>query len=145
MTKARHDGRRKTSALGKARAGRSAFVMKPEYLAEIERFRLMDDTFMSKCLENDFLCSNAAEMYFDILKRQVSQFKNSEEGRHYMCEAMERIAERREAIGEARGERKTMIATAKKLLANGKLMLKEIAECTGLSLAQVKKLRPSVT
>ena len=149
MTKARHDGRRKTSALGKARAGRSAFVMKPEYLAEIERFRLMDDTFMSKCLENDFLCSNAAEMYFDILKRQVSQFKNSEEGRHYMCEAMERIAGRREAIGEARGKREgkreTMIATAKRLLANGKLMLKEIAECTGLSLAQVKKLRPSVT
>ena len=140
-----HDGRWKTSALGKARAGRSAFVMKPEYLAEIERFRLMDDTFMSKCLENDFLCSNAAEMYFDILKRQVSQFKNSEEGRHYMCEAMERIAERREAIGEARGERETMFATAKRLLANGKLMLKEIAECTGLSLAQVKKLRPSVT
>ena len=136
MTKARHDGRRKASALGKARAGRSASVMKPEYLAEIERFRLMDDTFMSKCLENDFLCSNAAEMYFDILKRQVSQFKNSEEGRHYMCEAMERI--------EARGKRETMIETAKRLLANGKLMLKEIAECTGLSLAQVKKLQPTV-
>ena len=30
-------------------------------------------------------------MYFDILKRQVSQFKNSEEGRLYMCEAMERF------------------------------------------------------
>jgi hypothetical protein len=26
--------------------------MKPEYLAEIDRFRLMDDDFMSKCLEN---------------------------------------------------------------------------------------------
>ena len=52
MMKARHNGRRKASALGKARAGRSAHVMKPEYLAEIERFRLMDDTFMSKCLEN---------------------------------------------------------------------------------------------
>ena len=283
MTKAIHSGRRKASAPGKTRAGRSAHIMKPEYLAEIERFRLMDDTFMSKCLENapeciepilqiilgkkdlkviksqteypikslqgrgvrfdvfardskgkeydieiqrakdgaepkrarynsalmdanalksgddfdklrdtyvifitendvmgggkdiykidrtiqelsgkafgdgthiiyvngatrsntdigklmhDFLCSNAAEMYFDILKRQVSQFKNSEEGRHYMCEAMERI--------EKRSKRETMIATAKRLLANGKLMLKEIAECTGLSLAQVKKLRPSV-
>ena len=42
-------------------------------------------------LMHDFLYSNAAEMYFDILKRQVSQFKNSEEGRRYMCEAMERI------------------------------------------------------
>ena len=36
----------------KAMARCSAPVMKPEYLAEIERFRLMDDDFMSKCLEN---------------------------------------------------------------------------------------------
>ena len=36
----------------RAGARRSASVMKPEYLAEIERFRLMDDDFMSKCLEN---------------------------------------------------------------------------------------------
>ena len=36
----------------KATAGRSASVMKPEYLAELKRMRLMDDTFMSKCLEN---------------------------------------------------------------------------------------------
>ena len=284
MTKAKHDGRRKVSAPGKTRAGRSAHVMNPECLALIENFRLMDDTFMSKCLENapecielilqiilgkkdlkvvksqteypikslqgrgvrfdvfardsegkeydieiqrakdgaepkrarynsalmdanalkagedfdklrdtyvifitendmmkrgkdtysyqrrddmgeclgdgthiiyvngathsksdigklmhDFLCSNAAEMYFDILKRQVSHFKDSDEGRHVMCKAVEEFAERR----EARCKRETMIATAKRLLANGKLMLKEIAECTGLSLAQVKKLQPT--
>ena len=103
-------------------------------------------------LMHDFLCSNAAEMYFDILKRQVSQFKNSEEGRHYMCEAMERIEARGEARGLVRGKRegiaegklKNMFATAKRLLANGKLKMKEIAECTGLSLAQVKKLQPTV-
>ena len=300
MKRSVHNGKRKAvkSAFGKARAGRSSYVMKPEYLAVIENFRLMDDDFMSKCLENapecielilqiilgkkdlkvvkaqteypikslqgrgvrfdvfardsegkeydieiqrandgaepkrarynsalmdanalrsgedvgklhdtyvifitendvmtrgqdvyvydrtenvsgehlgdgthiiyvngatrsksdigklmhDFLCRNAAEMYFDILKRQVSQFKNSEEGRHAMCEAVERIAARREARGEARGKREgklegkreNMLATARRLLANGKLMLKEIAECTGLSLAQVKKLQPSV-
>ena len=88
-------------------------------------------------LVHDFLCSDASEMYFDILRKQVSQFKNSEEGRHCMCEAMERI----EVRGERKGKRETMLATAKRLLANGKLMLKEIAECTGLSLAQVKKLQ----
>ena len=127
MTKARHDGSWKASALGKARAGRSAYVMKPEYLAEIERFRLMDDTFMSKCLENDFLCSNAAEMYFDILKRQVSQFKNSEEGRHYMCEAMERIRSEGKSEGERKGKRETMLTTAKRMLKDGILALKDIA------------------
>ena len=86
---------------------------------------------------HDFLCRNAAEMFFDILKKQVSQFKDSEEGRRNMCKAMERI--------KSEGKRETMIATAKRLLANGKLMLKEIAECTGLSLAQVKKLQASMT
>ena len=62
-----------------------------------------------------------------------------------MCEAVERITERRAAEsmaeGERKGKRETMLATAKRLLANGKLVLKEIAQCTGLSLAQVKKLQ----
>ena len=96
-------------------------------------------------LVHDLLCRDAAKMYFDVLRKQVSQFKNSEEGRRTMCEAVERIAERRaaesRAEGERKGKRETMIATAKRLLANGKLMLKEIAQCTGLSLAQVRKLQ----
>ena len=91
-------------------------------------------------LVHDLLCSDAAKMHFDLLKKRVSQFKNSEEGRRYMCEAMERI----EARGKREGKRETMIETAKRLLANGKLMLKEIAECSGLSLAQVKKLQASM-
>jgi len=285
MKKAIHSDRCKASALRKSRAGRTAHIMNPEYLAVIDNFRLMDDTFMSKCLENapecielilqiiigkkdlkvvksqteypikslqgrgvrfdvfardsegreydieiqrandgaepkrarynsalmdanalksgenfdklrdsyvilitekdvmgrgqdvyvynrtenvsgehlgdgthiiyvngatrsksdigklmhDFLCRNAADMYFDILKRQVSQFKNSEEGRHTMCEAMERIAERR----EARGKRETMLATAKRMLKDGILALKDIARYSGLSLAEVKKLQAS--
>ena len=61
-----------------------------------------------------------------------------------MCEAMERIEARGEARGKRDGKRETMIETAKRLLANGKLMLKEIAECSGLSLAQVKKLQASM-
>ena len=290
MTKAKHNGRRKASALGKTRAERSAHVMNPEYLAVIENFRLMDDTFMSKCLENapecielilqiilgkkdlkvvksqteypikslqgrgvrfdvfardsegkeydieiqradkgaepkrarynsalmdanalkssedfdklcdtyvifitendvmkrgkdaysyqrreddtgeclgdgthiiyvngathsksdigklmhDFLCRNAAEMYFDLLKRQVSQFKNSEEGRLYMCETMERIAERREARGKREGKRENMLATAKRMLKDGILALKDVARYTGLSLAQVTQLKASM-
>jgi len=87
-------------------------------------------------LVHDLMCSNAEEMYFEVLRKQVSQFKDSEEGRRNMCKAMERI--------KSEGKRENMIATAKRLLANGKLMLKEIAECTGLSLAQVKKLQASM-
>lgn len=78
-------------------------------------------------------------MYSDFLKRQVNRFKNSEEGRRYMCEAMERI----EARGEARGKRETMLATAKRMLKDGILAMKDIARYSGLSLAQVKKLQAS--
>ena len=279
-----HKSKRKAveAISGKAKARRSAYVMKPEYLAEIERMRLMDDDFMSKCLENapecielmlqiilgkkdlkvvksqteypikslqgrgvrfdvfardskgreydieiqrsdkgaepkrarynsalmdanalkpgedvgklrdtyvifitendvmkrgkdmyvfdrvdkddglelgdgthiiyvngatrsvsdigklvhDLLCPDAAEMYFDVLSKQVSQFKKSEEGRRTMCRAMEKI--------EARGKRETMLATAKRMLKDGILALKDIARYSGLSLAQVKKLQASM-
>ena len=292
MSKSIQSGRQKPAkaVVGKARAGRFASVMKPEYLAEIERFRLMDDDFMSKCLENapecielilqiilgkedlkviksqteypikslqgrgvrfdvfardskgreydieiqradrgaeprrarynsalmdanalksgedvgtlrdtyvifitendvmgggqevyvyerrekksgkflcdgthiiyvngatrsateigrlvhDLLCPDAEKMYFGVLRQRVSQFKNSEEGRYAMCKAMERIAERNKAEGEARGKRETMLATAKRMLKSGMLALKDIAKFSGLSLAEVKKLQASM-
>ena len=111
-------------------------------------------------LIHDLLCRNADEMYFDVLKKQVSQFKNSEEGRHVMCKAMERIAERNKAEGKAEGKREgkregkaegraegkreTMLATAKRMLKSGMLALKDIAKFSGLSLAQVKKLQAAM-
>ena len=61
-----------------------------------------------------------------------------------MCKAVEELVERGKIEAKAEGKRETMLAMAKRLLANGKLMLREIAECTGLSLAQVKKLQASM-
>ena len=62
-----------------------------------------------------------------------------------MCEAVERIAERRaaesRAEGERKGKRETMLATAMRMLKDGVLALKDIARYSGLSLAQVKKLQ----
>ena len=54
-----------------------------------------------------------------------------------MCKAMERIAER----NKAEGKRETMLATAKRMLKDGILALKDIARYSGLTLAQVKKLQ----
>ena len=53
-----------------------------------------------------------------------------------MCRAMEKI--------EARGERKNMLATAKRMLKDGILALKDIARYSGLSLAEVKKLQAAM-
>ena len=62
-----------------------------------------------------------------------------------MCKAVEEFAERRaaerERKGEAKGKRETMLATAKRMLKDGILALKDIARYSGLSLAQVKKLQ----
>ena len=95
-------------------------------------------------LVHDLRCPDAAEMYFDILRERVSEFKNSEEGRHVMCKAMEKIAERNKAEGLAEGKRETMLATAKRMLKDGILALKDVARYSGLSLAQVKKLQASM-
>ena len=66
-----------------------------------------------------------------------------------MCKAMERIkAEGKvegiaegERKGERKGKRETMFATAKRMLKDGILALKDIARYSGLTLAQVKKLQ----
>ncbi len=66
-----------------------------------------------------------------------------------MCKAVEEFAERRaaeskaegRAEGKAEGKRETMLATAKRMLKDGILALKDIARYSGLSLAQVKKLQ----
>ena len=57
-----------------------------------------------------------------------------------MCKAMERIRDR----GKVEGRRETMLATAKRMLKDGVLALKDIARYSGLSIAQVKKLQASM-
>ena len=87
-------------------------------------------------LVHDFQCSDVAEMHFDVLKKQVNQFKNSEEGRRVMCKAVEGLVEK--------GKRETMLKMAKRMLKDGILALKDVARYSGLSLAQVKKLQASM-
>ena len=165
MEKSIHNGKRKTvkAVARKARARRSASVMKRgqevyvydrtekvsgEYLGDGTHIIYVNGATRSETeigkLVHDLLCPDASEMYFEVLRKQVSQFKNSEEGRHIMCKVMEELGARREARGEARGKRVTMLATAKRMLKDGILALKDIARYSGLSLAQVKKLQASM-
>ena len=95
-------------------------------------------------LVHDLQCCDAAKMYFDVLRKRVSQFKNSEEGRRAMCKAMERIKAEGKTEGIEVGKRETMLATAKRMLKSGMLALKDIAKFSGLSLAEVKELQASM-
>ena len=92
-------------------------------------------------LVHDLRCRDAAEMHFEVLKKRVGQFKNSEEGRRVMCKAVEEFGNRRAAEEKAEGKRETMLATAKRMLKDGILALRDIARYSGLSLVQVKKLQ----
>ena len=58
-----------------------------------------------------------------------------------MCKAVEEFGNRRAAEGKVEGKRESMLATAKRMLKDGILALKDIARYSGLSLAQVKKLQ----
>lgn len=46
-----------------------------------------DSTEIGK-LVHDLLCRDAAKMYFDVLKKRVGDFKQTEEGRRTMCKAI---------------------------------------------------------
>ena len=73
-----------------------------------------------------------------------------------MCKAMKEFGNRRAAEGKvvgkaegivegkAEGKRETMFATAKRMLKDGILALKDIARYSGLTLAQVKKLQAEI-
>ena len=89
---------------------------------------------------HDFSCTDASEMYYDVLAERVKFFKESKEGVAIMCRAMEemRIESWQEGVEEGRKEGRK--DTALRMLKAGKYALDEIAEMSGLSLEDVKAL-----
>lgn len=55
-----------------------------------------DDTSEIGRMVHDFGCVRASDMYNNILKKQVSYFKETEGGRDIMCEIIESYGYRRE-------------------------------------------------
>lgn len=94
-----------------------------------------DETPIGK-LMHDFSCTDPSDMYYDILAERARFFKESKEGIAVMCKAMEDM--RMESLQEGRKE--NMKDTALHMLADGALPLEKIAEYSGLSIEEVKKL-----
>ena len=91
-------------------------------------------------LIHDLQCPDASEMHFPRLAERVKFLKEEEEGQKKMSSYFE---EQRRKVAEAAAEatRKEDKQTfAMKLIQRGKDTLDEIAECTGLTLRQVKAL-----
>lgn len=79
-------------------------------------------------LMHDFSCTNPADMHYLILADTARYYKEDKEGISTMCKAMEDMIT----------DEKKQIAL--RLIETGKLSLDEIAECSDLSLEEVKKL-----
>ena len=53
---------------------------------------------------HDFRCTEASEMYYEVLRERVRLFKEKEEGVSEMCDFLEQLEIRNQAIGKAAGK-----------------------------------------
>ena len=102
-----------------------------------------DETPIGK-LMHDFSCTAPDDMYYDELVERVRFFKESKEGIAIMCKVMEDMRNKslQEGIeqGMKQGVKEGMKRAALRMLQAGKYALEEVAEISGLSLEDVKKL-----
>ncbi len=84
-------------------------------------------------LMHDFRCTSSVDMFYDVLKKGMRHYKETEGGRAIVCKAIEAYGQ------EQRIEEK--IETAKRMIARGKMEVDEIAEDTGLPLERVLELK----
>lgn len=90
-----------------------------------------NDTEIGK-LMHDFRCTNADDMNYPVLAKKVRYFKETKGGSIAMCKMMEDM--RKDAA------REKAIETAIKML-NDNVALEKVAEYSGLSLDEVKKIK----
>jgi len=98
-----------------------------------------DETSIGK-LMHDFSCNNPDDMNYPLLAERVKFFKESKEGVAIMCKVLEdmRKEEREEGIKE--GIKEGTINIVKTMLSDGTLTIEKIAEYSGLSINEIKKL-----
>lgn len=93
-------------------------------------------------LMHDFNCTNASDMYFDLLAEKTRYLKENPKGVSEMCKVMENLrdesyAEGR-AEGHAEGREEQAQMTAKNLYEQG-LTIEQIARAIGFSMETVEK------
>ena len=87
-------------------------------------------------LMHDFFCTDPDDMNYQQLAKKARFFKENEEGKAAMCKVLEDM--RNETAREA-AELKS-IEIAKRLIAQGKLSLEDIADAADLPVEKVREL-----
>ncbi len=83
-------------------------------------------------LAHDFLCKKPSEMHYESLAERAHDLKDTKGGYEDMCQIMEEL--------NAIAVKRTSLQIAANMLIRKKLTLEEIAEDSGLTLDEVKKL-----
>ena len=97
-------------------------------------------------LMHDFNCTNASDMYFDLLAEKTRYLKENPKGVNEMCKVMEDLRNESyaeghkegRAEGRAEGREEQAKATAVRMKQKG-LSLEDIADSIGFSIETVKK------
>ena len=85
---------------------------------------------------HDFSCTNANDIHYTEIAERIRFLKEDDEGVRTMCRSIE------EMLKEEK-ERNTL-EFARRMIALTKNPLEEIAECTGLTVEEVRKLESEV-
>lgn len=92
-------------------------------------------------LMHDFSCTQPSQMHYKVLADRARYFKESKEGIAIMCKAMEDM--RNQALEEEIKQGK--IDVAFRMVKKGDFSDEEIAELSGLSIEEIKKLSTGET
>lgn len=100
--------------------------------------QIRDETKLGR-LMHDFSCTDAKDMYYEILADRVHYFKEDEKGVTTMCRAMEEM--RNEAAREAaiKAAHERSVENAKKMLQD-EMEYEKVAKYSGLTIEEVKAL-----
>ncbi len=91
-------------------------------------------------LAHDFRCSDADDMMLELMASETGYYKNTPEGVSAVCKINEEMCEKE----AARAKKKALTEVAKNLLAKNSITVEDIADVTGLSLNDVKKLEKEI-
>ena len=99
-----------------------------------------NDTSELAKLVHDFRCSNADEMYTQLLAERTRYFKETPEGVSEMCKAMEEMQKTARAEGEAIGMQKGVIETLIALVKKELLTISQAAAQANMTVPEFEAL-----
>ena len=88
---------------------------------------IQDDSELGR-LMHDFMCQEVESMNYEVLKKQVGYYKESEGGKREMCEIWQKIRDEGKMEGYVEGEMNKTIEFIKKLITKHSYTIDEVMD-----------------